>query len=262
MSCLYRRLFFTCIILVSAVCSQAQFKKLVWADEFNYNGLPDKSKWGYDTGGHGWGNNEWQYYTEARRENAFVENGMLAITAIKEPFLGKNFTSARMVSKGKGDWTYGRIEVRAKVPHGKGTWPAIWMLPTDWKYGGWPRSGEIDIMEFVGYMPDSVFGSVHTESYNHIKGTQSTKGVYLSDLVDGFHVYSIEWTKNKISFFIDGKKYHEFLNNGKGVDAWPFDQKFHVILNQAVGGNWGGQKGVDESIYPQQMLVDYVRVYQ
>ncbi|ULQ51633.1 glycoside hydrolase family 16 protein [Flavihumibacter fluvii] len=255
--------FIAALILLGCISNTtAQFKKLVWADEFNYSGLPDRSKWGYDTGGHGWGNNELEYYTENRLENARVENGFLVLTAIKESFKGMDYSSSRLVSKNKGDWKYGKIEVRAKLPHGKGTWPAIWMLPTDWKYGGWPKSGEIDIMEFVGYMPDSVFGSVHTGAFNHMIGTQSTKGVWLGDLVDAFHVYAIEWTKDKISFFIDGKKYHEFLNNGTGSEAWPFDQPFHVILNLAVGGNWGGKMGVDASVFPQRMLVDYVRVYQ
>lgn len=251
------------IIMISQIgMATAQFKKLVWAEEFNYTGLPDKSKWGYDTGGHGWGNNELQYYTDGRQENARVVDGKLIIEAVKEPFNGSGYTSARMVSKHKGDWKYGRIEVRAKLPHGKGIWPAIWMLPTEWKYGGWPKSGEIDIMEFVGYMPDSIFGSVHTGAYNHMIGTQRTRGLYFNDLVNAFHVYSIEWTDKKIEFFVDGKKYHEFKNNGKGPDAWPFDQSFHVILNVAVGGNWGASKGMDESIYPQHMEVDYVRVYQ
>lgn len=240
----------------------AQFKKLVWSDEFNYKGLPDKSKWGYDTGGHGWGNNELQYYTAGRKENARVAKGKLTIEAIREPFKGNAYSSARLVSKHKGDWTYGRIEIKAKLPHGRGIWPAIWMLPTDWKYGDWPRSGEIDIMEFVGYMPDSVFATAHTGAYNHVLGTQSTKGLYLNDLVDAFHVYSIEWTADKIDFFVDGKQYQQFANNGKGIDAWPFDQAFHIILNIAVGGNWGASKGMDESIYPQKMEIDYVRVYQ
>jgi beta-glucanase (GH16 family) len=250
------------LLLCGFLSAEAQFKKLVWADEFNVAGLPDPKHWGYDTGGHGWGNNELQYYTAGRLQNARVENGMLSITAIKEEDNGKAYTSARLVSKNKADFTYGKIEVRAKLPHGKGTWPAIWMLPTGWKYGDWPKSGEIDIMEFVGYMPDSVFASVHTALYNHAIGTQSTHGLMLADLATGFHVYALEWTAKKMRFFVDGKKFHEFLNNGKGPGAWPFDEQFHIILNLAVGGNWGGKMGVDERIFPQQMLVDYVRVYQ
>jgi beta-glucanase (GH16 family) len=250
------------ILFISPLLTLGQHKKLVWSDEFNYTGLPDSSKWGYDVGGQGWGNNELQYYTEKRLENARVENGMLTIEAIKEPFEKSAYTSARLVTKKKGDWKYGKIEVRAKLPKGKGIWPAIWMLPTNWEYGDWPKSGEIDIMEFVGYMPDSIFGSIHTEKFNHSIGTQSTKGLYFKDLADSFHVYSIEWDKNKIVFFVDGKQYHEFKNQKTGPGAWPFDKVFHLILNVAVGGNWGASKGMDESIYPEKMLVDYVRVYK
>ena len=237
-------------------------KRLVWADEFNKNGLPDRTKWGYDVGGSGWGNNELQFYTDRRKENASVSNGHLIIEARMEDYKGKKYSSARLVSKRKGDWKFGRIEVKAKLPHGKGIWPAIWMLPTQWKYGGWPKSGEIDIMEFVGYMPDSVFGSVHTGLYNHSIGTQKTKGISLTDLATAFHVYAIEWTADKIDFLIDNKKYFEFKNERSGSGAWPFDQEFHIILNVAVGGNWGGKLGVDDSIFPQRMMIDYVRVYQ
>lgn len=240
----------------------AQQRKLVWADEFNYTGLPDSTKWGYDKGGSGWGNNELQFYTVSRTENVRVENGMLVITARKEDWEKSKYTSTRLISKNKGDFKYGRFEVKAKLPHGKGIWPAIWMLPTKWVYGGWPNSGEIDIMEFVGYMPDSVFGSVHTQSFNHSIGTQKTKGVSISDLKDAFHVYAIEWDEKKISFLIDDKKYLEFANTGKGPKEWPFDQEFHFLLNIAVGGNWGGKFGVDDSIFPQKMEIDYVRVYQ
>jgi beta-glucanase (GH16 family) len=236
--------------------------KLVWSDEFDYKGLPDSSRWSYDTGNHGWGNNELQFYTVKRLQNARVEDGKLLIEARKENYKGSGFTSARLVSKHKGDWKYGRIEVRAKLPAGKGLWPAIWMLPTQWKYGGWPKSGEIDIMENVGYLPDSVFGSVHTAAFNHAIGTNKTAGILRKDLASAFHVYSIEWQPERIKFFIDDVQYHEFENNKTGTDAWPFDQDFHLLLNIAVGGNWGGKFGVDPSVFPQVMEVDYVRVYQ
>lgn len=239
---------------------------LVWSDEFDYTGLPDSTHWGYDLGDGcpnvcGWGNNELQYYTRDRK-NARVEKGMLVVEARRESIGGKMYSSARLVSKFKGDWTYGRIAVKAKLPKGKGTWPAIWMLPTDWKYGDWPASGEIDIMEFVGYMPDSLFGSIHTKSFNHAIGTQSTKGIFVNDLSTTFHEYGIDWTPDRIDFLFDGKVFHSFKNQKTGADAWPFDQRFHLILNMAVGGNWGGKMGVDESIWPQRMEVDYVRVYR
>jgi beta-glucanase (GH16 family) len=250
------------IALLSTSMVQGQFKKLVWSDEFNYQGLPDNTKWGYDTGSHGWGNNELQYYTLIRPENARVENGNLIIESRKENYKGANFTSARLVSKNKGDWKYGRVEVKAKLPRGRGVWPAIWMLPTNWVYGGWPKSGEIDIMENVGYLPDSVYGSVHTGAFNHAIGTNKTGGVARTDLSNAFHIYAIEWTADKISFFVDNELYHAFENNKSGSDAWPFDQEFHLLLNIAVGGNWGGKFGVDETVFPQRMEIDYVRIYQ
>lgn len=239
--------------------------KLVWSDEFNYTGLPDSTHWGYDLGDGcpnvcGWGNNELQYYTRDRK-NARTENGMLIVEARREKMGTKDYTSARLVSKHKGDWTYGRVAVRAKLPKGLGVWPAIWMLPTDWKYGGWPASGEIDIMEMVGYMPDSLFGSSHTKSFNHAIGTQSTKGIFVNDLSTAFHEYALDWHPDRLDFLFDGKVFHTFKNRGTGPDAWPFDQRFHLILNVAVGGNWGGKMGVDEKIWPQRMEVDYVRVY-
>ncbi len=242
-------------------------RKLVWADEFNYAGLPDSSKWGYDLGDGcpnlcGWGNNELQYYTAKRSKNARVENGHLIIEAHKEPMGGRNYTSTRLVTKKKGDWANGRIEARIQLPNGRGIWPAFWMLPTDWAYGGWPRSGEIDIMEFVGYLPDSLYGTVHTEHYNGMLGTQKSVGIHSTTLATQFHVYAIEWDKDKIDFYFDDLKYHSFPNRNKGIEAWPFDQPFHVLLNVAVGGNWGGKMGVDDKPFPQHMRVDYVRVYQ
>jgi beta-glucanase (GH16 family) len=247
--------------------SQIDGRKLVWADEFDYSGLPDSSKWGYDLGDGcpnlcGWGNNELQYYTVRREKNARVEGGHLIIEAHKEPLNGRNYSSTRLVSKNKGDWTYGRIEARIQVPNGRGIWPAFWMLPTDRAYGGWPRSGEIDIMEFVGYIPDSLFGTVHTEHYNGMLGTQKSASLHSKTLASEFHVYAIEWTKDKIDFLLDGTKFTTFPNRHSGIGAWPFDLPFHLLLNVAVGGNWGGKKGVDDTAFPQRMRVDYVRVYQ
>jgi beta-glucanase (GH16 family) len=241
-------------------------RKLVWVDEFDRPGLPDSTKWSYDLGTGcpnvcGWGNNELQYYTRNRLENARIENGLLLIEAHREKWEDRNYTSARLVSKKKGDWKYGRIEARIKCPVGRGTWPAFWMLSTDWAYGGWPRSGEIDIMEHVGYLRDSVYGSIHTETFNHLKHTQSTGGFYLPDTESNFHVYAIEWHSDRIDFFVDDVKYHSFKNVQKTPDEWPFDQPFHAILNLAVGGNWGGKYGVDEKIWPRRMEVDYVRIY-
>ena len=258
-------IFFISLCLVIFSHPQQQTKKtkwnLCWSDEFNYTGLPDSTKWGYDIGGHGWGNNEKQYYTEKRLQNASVKNGMLNITAVKEIFEGASYTSARLVSKNKGDWKYGRFEIRAKMPKGRGLWPAIWMLPTDWKYGNWPVSGEIDIMEHVGYLPDSVFGTVHTGAFNHSIGTQKGKSIFRNDLSAAFHTYILEWDVKGISIFVDDEKYFYYDNPGKTFQEWPFDQRFHLLMNIAVGGNWGGKEGIDETVFPRTMQVDYVRVY-
>ncbi|HEX2536296.1 MAG TPA: glycoside hydrolase family 16 protein [Chitinophagaceae bacterium] len=257
------------LLLLGTVCSPAgaQQRKLVWADEFNYTGLPDSTRWGYDRGSGcpancGWGNNELQYYTVGRPENARVEGGRLIIEARREAMEDRAYTSARLATKHKGDWKYGRFEIRARLPRGRGLWPAIWMLPTDWVYGGWPASGEIDIMEFVGYLPDSLFGTVHTKAFNHGIGTQKSQSIWRNDLSDSFHVYAIDWTAERIRFLIDGKEFLQFANDGGGSTHWPFDQQFHLLLNVAVGGNWGGKLGVDDSVFPQKMEVDYVRIYQ
>lgn len=234
---------------------------LVWEDEFNYNGLPDQEKWSYDVGGHGWGNGEKQFYTKNRPANARVEDGKLYITARKEEYEDNQYTSARLVTKNKGDWLYKRIEVRAKLPRGRGTWPAIWMLPTEFNYGAWPSSGEIDIMEHVGFDQNTIHGTVHTKSFNHTIGTQKGKAINLEEVSDKFHTYSIEWYPNKIMFFVDDIHYYTFKNEMQSWREWPFDKPFHLILNIAVGGGWGGLKGIDENIWPQTMEVEYVRVY-
>ncbi|GET33360.1 hypothetical protein PbJCM13498_22230 [Prolixibacter bellariivorans] len=267
------------LLLVAASCHTATKKveskadgvpqkkgdwNLVWDDEFNYNGLPDSIKWSFDTQGNesGWGNHEAEFYTDKRLANAQVADGMLTITARKEDFGGKKYTSARIRTIHKGDWLGGRIEVKARLPKGKGLWPAIWMLSTDWKYGGWPESGEIDIMENVGYDPDSIHGTVHTKAYNHVIGTQVGKTISVPDCHEKFHVYALEWDANEMRMFVDDQKYFTFKNEHTGFEAWPFDQPFHLILNVAVGGDWGGKQGIDDSVFPQTMDVDYVRVYQ
>ncbi|RYE13332.1 MAG: glycoside hydrolase family 16 protein, partial [Sphingobacteriales bacterium] len=191
-----------------------------WSDEFDYEGLPATAKWGYDigTGANGWGNNELQYYTNSLN-NAKVADGKLTITAKKESMGGRNYTSSRVISKGKGDFLYGRIEVKAKLPGGKGTWPAIWMLPTDWAYGGWPNSGEIDIMEHVGYDPNVVHISTHTLAYYFKINTQKTSKKTIPTATMDFHIYRVDWTPYAIRGFIDGIKTFEFINENKGFEV-------------------------------------------
>ncbi|HNP53984.1 MAG TPA: glycoside hydrolase family 16 protein [Ferruginibacter sp.] len=232
----------------------------VWEDNFDNNGAPNASKWSFETGGSGWGNNELQYYTDGN--NAQVNNGNLIITAKAETVGSNNYTSTRMITRGKGDWKYGRFEVRAKLPKGRGTWPAIWMLSSDNAYGTWPASGEIDIMEHVGYDPNNIHCSIHTSAYNHTRGTQKTANTIVAGATDDFHVYRVDWTPYAVRGFVEGTQYFEFVNENTGFTTWPFNKNFFLILNIAVGGNWGGAQGVDNTIFPATMLVDYVRVYK
>ena len=271
------RLYLTVLLLLVAVSnclqstsnSRPSEQKLVWSDEFDYTGLPDPAKWAYDVGGHGWGNKELQNYTDRRKENARVENGVLVIEARRDGDANNPYTSARLVTKGKGDWTYGRFEIKAKLPSGRGTWPAIWMLPTQRSYGTgyWPDNGEIDIMEHVGYEPDVIHASAHTKAYHHSIGTQKSDKTKVDTARSDFNVYAVEWTPQEIRWYINGRQYFKFNNERLSNQAadhrhWPFDKPFHLLLNIAVGGTWGGKHGVDESIWPQRMEIDYVRVYQ
>jgi beta-glucanase (GH16 family) len=257
-------LFFIALNLISFVHGFAQKSnnswRLVWSDEFNYKGLPDTSKWTYDVGGHGWGNNELEYYTYRKLENARVENGKLIIEAKKGKIDSLHYTSARLLTRGKASWQYGKIEVRARIPQGRGSWPAIWMLAENMKR--WPDDGEVDIMEHVGFHQGYIHGSIHCEKYNHVIHTQKTDTVYVADCSSAFHVYSCEWNKDSIKIAVDGRVFFSFANEHKGYGYWPFDNKMHLILNVAVGGNWGGQKGVDDGAFPMKMEVDYVRVFQ
>jgi len=238
--------------------------ELVWSDEFDYTGKPDPAKWENEVGGNGWGNNELQFYTDG--DNVYADGEKLIITARKENVGGREVTSARIRTAKKGDWLYGKIEVRAKVPLGLGTWPAIWMLSTDWKYGGWPASGEIDIMEHVGYNPDALVMSVHTEGYNHVKQTQKSKSVKKTGMTSDFHVYGLEWLPDKLKFFYDGELEFTYmpstLKESPTYKEWPFDKRFHLLINLAFGGNWGGAHGINMEILPVNFEIDYVRVYQ
>jgi beta-glucanase (GH16 family) len=248
----------------TATSTQYEFSTTpIWQDEFDGTGKPDATKWSYDLGDHGWGNHELEGYTD-NLSNAKIENGNLVITAIKEKSGKANYSSARLVSKGKGDFLYGKFEIRAKLPKGLGTWPAIWMLASGNAYGnkGWPDNGEIDIMEHVGFDQGKVHGNIHTKAFNHSIGTNKGNNVVVETASNEFHIYSCEWTPEFVSILVDGKSFFTFKKeSGYQWALWPFDKPFHMILNIAVGGDWGGQKGVDDSIFPQKMEVDYVRVY-
>jgi beta-glucanase (GH16 family) len=248
--------------------------QLVWSDEFDYEGLPDPKKWTYEVGFVR--NQEKQYYTQARKENARVEHGVLIIEGRKEHLPNAqydpkakgnwqkdrenaDYTSASITTEGKASWTYGRIEVRAKLPHGKGIWPAIWTLGTSRSKIGWPRCGEIDIMEFVGHQPDKVHGTVHygPDGKHLSQGDKFTVDKPWED----FHVYAIEWEADRIDFFFDDTKYFTFKTAAADSDGSnAFRQAHYLLLNLALGGSWGGQ--IDDSVLPQQFVIDYVRVYQ
>ena len=238
--------------------------QLVWQDEFNYSGLPDSTKWEYDTEGNevGWGNNEAQFYSKANEKNAWVENDVLHITAHKEEFGGKEYTSARLVSR--ADWKYGKIEVNAMLPDARGTWSAIWMMPGNWSFydGNWPDIGEIDIMEHVGHNLGVVHASAHSKDYQWQKQTQKTDTIYVPAVNEQFHSYILEWTPDVLKAFVDDSLYFEYKNEGLGESKWPYNKPFYLILNLAVGGAWGSIEGIDEETFPQTMEVDYVRIYQ
>ena len=254
------------IYLIFVVCFSvnihAQDYQLVWADEFDLDTV-SAANWNFETGNgyNGWGNNELQYYT-SRPENVRIEDGKLIITAVKEKYNGFDYTSARMQTRSKGSWKYGRVEMRAKLPQGTGTWPAFWMMPQNQVYGTklWPDNGELDIMEYVGYMPDKVHGTVHT--YQNYGGSSITNTITYYGVENDFHVYAVEWSPDTIKWYVDSYLYGSYNRSGRDWQYWPFDKEFYVILNFAVGGNWGGAQGVDTTIFPQRYEVDYVRVYQ
>ncbi len=233
---------------------------LVWSDEFNGTAI-DESKWSYEVQGPGWVNHELQNYTNHRSENARVENGHLVIEGRRDWYNGFEYSSARLKTQGKASWTYGRVEASIKLSGGWGTWPAFWMMP-DNQSRGWPACGEIDIMEEVGYDQDSIHATTHSQAYNWKSTKQRTAAKTVSGVTTGYHTYALEWFPDHIDMFVDGQKYFTSPNDNTGDDAWPFNKNFHIILNLAIGGDWGGAQGVDPNIWPRQMLVDYVRVYQ
>jgi len=240
---------------------QGSGETLVWSDEFNSTNI-NMSNWTFETGANGWGNNELQNYTNG--DNAHIEDGKLVITAKKldDNKVAGSYTSARMISLGKQEFTYGRMEIRAKLPSGTGIWPAIWMLGANINSVGWPACGEIDIMEYVGYQPDVVHATVHTTVGSGSNGDGSS--VTLPTAEEEFHVYGLLWNENELVFYTDSPENvtHTYAPITKTADNWPFNQSQFFILNVAVGGDWGGAQGIDNTIFPQRMEIDYVRIYQ
>ena len=245
------------LLLIGNLCLAQQTKrKLVWEENFNGKIL-SKENWNIELGDGcpncGWGNNERQLYTD---ENHKLAKGKLVITAKKD---GNKYTSTRITTKSKKEFKYGRFEARAKLPIGYGIWPAFWMLGSNISEVGWPKSGEIDILEYIGREPHMVFTTLHTQdSHGNSINTKKTK---FPNIEKGFHVYALDWSQDKMDFFVDDKLVYTFNPMNKDENTWPFNQPFYFIINMAIGGNFGGPK-VDDTIFPQDFIVDYVRVYQ
>ena len=238
-------------------CSSVKGKKLVWEENFNGNQL-NEDVWNFELGDGcpnicGWGNNERQIYTKT---NHRLEKGKLIITAQKE---NDKYTSTRITTKGKQEFKYGTIEVRAQLPKGSGIWPAFWMLGANISTVGWPKSGEIDILEYIGKEPKTIFTSLHTQASHG--NTINTKKTKIKGIEEGFHTYSINWDKDKIEFLVDKVSVYTFIPKNKSEEEYPFNQPFYFIINMAIGGNFGGPD-VDDSIFPQDFIIDYIKVYQ
>lgn len=232
---------------------------LKWNDEFNGSSI-DQNNWNYDLGASGWGNNELQNYT-SQSANSYIANGSLVIEAIKGP--NGNYTSARMITKGKRTFQYGRIDIRAKLPRGQGIWPALWMLGSNIDNVGWPACGEIDIMEYLGHQTSTVHGTAHWGAQGSTSSQSSSSRYDLTsgNFYDKFHVFSIIWEPNKIRWYMDDQLFHTVTTSTTGAAAWRFNQEFFFIFNIAVGGNWPGYPDATTQ-FPQKMFVDYVRVFQ
>ncbi|WP_396212182.1 family 16 glycosylhydrolase [Flavobacterium sp.] len=245
------------LLSFSFSCAQETKRKLVWEENFEGKKL-DETVWNYELGNGcpsicGWGNNERQVYTKINHK---LKKGKLTITAMKEK---ETYTSTRITSAGKKEFQYGRIEARAKLPVGEGIWPAFWMLGSNINNVGWPKCGEIDILEYVGKNPHLVYTSLHTQD-SHGE-TINSKKIVFPKIEEGFHIFAVDWTKDKMDFFVDDKLVYTFQPEVKNENTWPFNQPFYIIINMAIGGNFGGPE-VDDSIFPQEYVLDYVKVYQ
>ncbi len=234
--------------------------KMLWADEFDTEGLPDPRKWDYEEGRVR--NHEEQFYVRDRRENARVKNDHLIITARREEWQGASVTSACLVTLGKFDFRYGKLEIKARLPKGRGTWPALWLMGSNIQAEGWPRCGEIDLMEYVGFMPDVAHFTVHTEAFNHLRHNQKGTTLRVENLCEDFHRYGLLWTPQELVWFFDGTPVFRYANDGEGKSQWPFDHPVYLLMNLAIGGTWGGREGVDPAIFPAEFVIDYVRIWQ
>lgn len=242
------------------------FQSQIWSDEFNIDGMPDPASWSYDLGDGcpkkcGWGNKELQYYKKASN-NVFVKDGVLTIRAVREDVGNRNYSSARLITKNKVSLQYGCIEVKARLPHGVGTWPAIWLLPVNCESKKWLACGEIDIMEHVGFHPNQIYSAIHTQSFNFNLCTSKGGMLEVDNSKSEFNIYSLEWTEATITMKVNNEASLTFNKVPSAtMKEWPFDQPFYLIMNITIGGGWGGMYGIEEC-FPQIMEIDYVRVYQ
>ena len=218
--------------------------QLVFSEEFDYSGIPKTDNWIQELGGHGWGNNELQYYTD---RNAVVANGFLTIESRREDYGGRLYTSSRLISKKA--FKYGIFEMRAKIPQGRGSWPAFWLLASK-RPLNWPTDGEIDILEHVGYDPGRIHANIHCQKYNHVLGTGKGNSIVINDPFNQFHIYKLDWNAQRLIFYVDDKQYFVYTKQENTLETWPFDMPENIILNTAVGGGWGGAQGIDPNIFP------------
>lgn len=263
---------FLCLFFSQSVF--ASVGSLIWNDEFNVDGLPDSSKWHYEQGYVR--NGEAQRYEKANSSNSRIENGFLIIESHYQPAKKPEnlwqylfdeqpkdrYSSASLTTEHLPGFRYGRIEVRAKLPQGRGVWPAIWLLGSNIKQVGWPMCGEIDIMEYVGFEPDKIHSAIHTSNRNHRKNNAANGSLRVNNLANEFKVYSVERTAERIDFYIDNLLHYSYQKEDNTISSWPFDQPMYLIINLAIGGGWGGKKGIDNTIFPQQFVIDYVRIYE
>lgn len=245
------------LLVFNFALAQNNSKKLVWEENFEGNQL-NENIWNFELGNGcpnicGWGNDESQIYT---KKNHKVENGYLIITANYDDTI---YTSTRITTKNKKEFQYGRIETRAKLPQGKGLWPAFWMLGANISEVGWPKCGEIDILEYIGKEPDYIFTSLHTQdSHGNTINTKKTK---IETIEEGFHIYAIDWNKEEIAFYVDSNLVYTFKPEEKNENTWPYNQPFYFLINMAIGGNFGGPS-IDNTVLPQEFSIDYIKVYQ
>ena len=266
-SMIYKKFLFALSLVVLISCANddtqtvAKFTELVMEDEFDTDGALNSTIWGYDigTGSNGWGNNELQYYTN-RTENITVQNGVLIISVKKESFEGSSYTSARILTKGKFEQTYGRVEARIRLPYGQGIWPAFWMLGADIDTNPWPAAGEIDIMEFRGQNPTTILGSIHGPGYSGGEAISKSYTLVNDRFDTGFHVFGIEWGPEYVNYYVDDVLYNQ-ITPADVTGEWIFNKPFYMLINLAVGGDFVGSPN-SETVFPQTMLIDYVRVYK